>query len=242
MRESPEALELRRKRADLAALELSLIDAEEALLTRQAAVERFAAEYGLRTTALFATRDALRVRLAEKTLRRNPTPEAASALARAQEDLRQSSDQAVASSSRGSAPASVELRKAYREAALLLHPDLASSEAERARRTAAMVELNDAFQLGDMVAIQRLVASRAHSPEEIDGAGDAADLVRAIRKISQVSARLEQIAEERAALDAEPIAALYEEQLSRAGPPSVIDEVALSLEREVARLERAVVK
>ena len=45
----------------------------------------------------------------------------------------------------------------YREAAKALHPDLATTDEGRRRRTAAMAALNDAYERGDEEAMRRIM-------------------------------------------------------------------------------------
>lgn len=86
-----------------------------------------------------------------------------------------------------------DLKKLYREVAKRLHPDFASTDEERARRTILMAEANRAYQEGDEAALRRLLENAIDTPDEIVGEGIAFDLVRLIRKIAQVQKRVAEV-------------------------------------------------
>jgi hypothetical protein len=74
-----------------------------------------------------------------------------------------------------------------------MHPDLATDEAEKARRERFMVELNKAYADGDEERVRAILREWEASPESVKGEGTGADLVRTIRKIAQVEGRLRAI-------------------------------------------------
>ena len=88
---------------------------------------------------------------------------------------------------------SENLKKLYREVAKLIHPDLATDEEERLRRQQLMAEANRAYEEGDEERLRAILQEWESSPESVKGAGTIADLVRVIRKISQVEERLRTI-------------------------------------------------
>jgi hypothetical protein len=100
------------------------------------------------------------------------------------------------------APVSDEAKRLFRQLARLIHPDLAGDAAERERRTNLMVAANDAYEQGDVAALERLLADWHASPEAVTGSGAAADLERTIRRIAQVEASIARIDEELAELEA----------------------------------------
>jgi hypothetical protein len=59
-----------------------------------------------------------------------------------------------------------------------------------------MADLNDAYSRGDEEAIRSILRDWHLSPEEVQGDGPGAELVRVIRKIAQVQKRLRIIATE----------------------------------------------
>ena len=79
------------------------------------------------------------------------------------------------------------------EAAKRLHPDLATDPVERERRTRLMAEANRAYEEGDVARLQAILDEWESSPESVKGEGPGAELVRVIRKIAQIEARLHTI-------------------------------------------------
>jgi len=65
-----------------------------------------------------------------------------------------------------------------------------------------MVAANDAYEQGDVAALERLLADWHASPEAVTGSGALADLERTLRKIIQAEASMARIEEELAELEA----------------------------------------
>jgi hypothetical protein len=100
------------------------------------------------------------------------------------------------------APVSDDAKRLFRQLARLIHPDLAGDQRERERRTNLMVAANDAYEQGDVAALERLLEDWQASPEAVTGDGAAAELERTLRRIAQVEARMRGIDEELAELEA----------------------------------------
>ena len=100
------------------------------------------------------------------------------------------------------APVSEEAKRLFRQLARLIHPDLAADPQERERRTNLMVAANDAYEQGDVAALERLLGDWHASPEAVTGSGTAAELERTLRRITQVEASMRRIDEELAELEA----------------------------------------
>ena len=100
------------------------------------------------------------------------------------------------------APVSDEAKRLFRQLARLIHPDLAGDAAERERRPNLRVAANDAYEQGDVAALERLLADWHASPEAVTGSGAAAELERTLRRIAQVEASITRIDEELAELEA----------------------------------------
>lgn len=88
---------------------------------------------------------------------------------------------------------SEDLKKLYREVAKSVHPDLANDEEDRGRRQRLMAEANQAYEEGDEALLEAILREWETSPESVKGEGVGADLVRVIRKITQVKERLKVI-------------------------------------------------
>ncbi len=72
----------------------------------------------------------------------------------------------------------------------MIHPDLALDQGERDRRHVLMARLNDAYADGDQNLLNKLVEEYRDSPDLVRGDSVGDQLVRVIRQISQVAARL----------------------------------------------------
>jgi hypothetical protein len=76
-----------------------------------------------------------------------------------------------------------------------MHPDRATTESERLRRTALMAEVNRAYEMGDLKTIEKLILKFGQDPESITGDDTASRIVRAIRRIAQLLRRLGEVKE-----------------------------------------------
>src|SRR5215207_8184505 len=95
-----------------------------------------------------------------------------------------------------------DAKRLFRQLARLIHPDLAGDPEERERRTNLMVAANDAYEQGDVAALERMLADWHASPEAVTGSGAAAELERTLRRIAQAEASMRKIDEELAELEA----------------------------------------
>ncbi|NLE60657.1 MAG: molecular chaperone DnaJ [Planctomycetes bacterium] len=193
----PEDEELQRKKAELARLETELAERELELATLEAELRSFERTYLVRVGRRYAELDQLEAQIAEATAREHPQNEPARVEAEKARSRAAESADAVAdaedTASRGDFKPSDTLKKLYREAAKAMHPDLATDEAEKARRERFMVELNKAYADGDEERVRAILREWEASPESVKGEGTGADLVRTIRKIAQVESRLRAI-------------------------------------------------
>ena len=81
-----------------------------------------------------------------------------------------------------------ELKQAFRQAAKLMHPDRATTDAERDRRNIIMAKVNVAYAKGDLAAIEKLIIEFGQDPEAITGGDIASRLVKTIRRIAHTAA------------------------------------------------------
>jgi hypothetical protein len=95
-----------------------------------------------------------------------------------------------------------DAKRLFRQLARLIHPDLAGDARERERRTNLMVAANDAYEQGDVAALERMLEGWHASPEAVTGNGAMAELERTLRRIAQVEASMRRIDEEMAELEA----------------------------------------
>ena len=95
-----------------------------------------------------------------------------------------------------------DAKRLFRQLARLIHPDLAGDAIERERRTNLMVAANDAYEQGDLAALERMLADWHASPEAVTGSGAAAELERTLRRIAQAEASMRTIDQELTELEA----------------------------------------
>jgi hypothetical protein len=100
-------------------------------------------------------------------------------------------------------------KRLFRRLARRIHPDLASSAAERERRTQLMMAANRAYEQGDVERLRELLEDWEHGPDAVVGVGPEADLERLGRRIEQVRKRLAAIGTELGEVEASHMGSLY---------------------------------
>lgn len=189
----PEEQELYRLAAEQAELEEQVAQAELALEIAKIDTERFRHRYYEAVGRLYAELDELDAQLAyERMLRAPGDPVAQTQAQTAQARAEKSAEEAGLVGTRPEPPpdTSAELKQLYRKATRLMHPDRATTESERLRRTELMSRVNRAYERGDMRAIEKLIMDFGHDPEAIEGEDVASRIVKTIRRIAQLRRRL----------------------------------------------------
>jgi hypothetical protein len=85
------------------------------------------------------------------------------------------------------------IKELYKTAAKRLHPDLARDDADWRIRDRLMADVNLAYEQGDEAKLLEILEEYDSSPDTVVGSDVAAELVRAIRRISLVRKRIQQI-------------------------------------------------
>lgn len=190
---TPEERELEKKQAELAALEADLVQRELDLATLRAELADFERRY-LRTVGiLYAELDEIEAQIAEAEARGRPSDSKAQEQAARARAQAQESSETTRLIAEPKPKASENLKKLFREVAKRIHPDLASNDADRARRQALMAEVNLAYENGDETKLRSILADWETSPDTVEGEGVGAELIRVIRKIAQIQKRLADI-------------------------------------------------
>jgi hypothetical protein len=195
---SPEEIEFEKKRRKLERLKDRLADREEEMAELRAELEQTEANYTMEVGRFYAALDEIEAQIAEEELKLVPDDEE---IKRKVEELRRRAEESAA----GLAEANChnkfnptpEAKKAYHNLARMIHPDLAIDEAERERRHTLMAKLNDAYADGDQNLLNKLVEEYRDSPDLVRGDSIGDRLVRVIRQISQVAARLRELKSEK---------------------------------------------
>lgn len=198
----PEEQELARLEAEQTELESQVSSAELALETDRVEIARFQHRYYQTVGRLYAQLDELDAQIANALVAESPDDIAAQGQAQAaQEQARKSAEEAGLIEAQPIPPViTPDLELAYRQAAKLMHPDRATTEPERLRRTVLMAQVNRAYEIGDQEAIEKLIVEFGQDPEAIAGADVASRIVKAIRRIAQLRRRSKEIEGETKAL------------------------------------------
>jgi hypothetical protein len=202
---SPEEIELNKKRMLLDRLKDRLADREEEMAELRAELEQFEAQYTMDVGRLYADLDEIDAQIAEEEVKLNPEDEQ---IKRKAEEARRRAEESAAQADEENWQActfkwqpTAEAKKAYHKLARRIHPDLALDAEERERRHELMAKLNDAYSAGDQNLLNKLVEDYRDSPELIKGDSIGDELVRSIRQISQVKARLRELREDKISLE-----------------------------------------
>jgi regulator of replication initiation timing len=197
---APEEIELNKKRAVLERLKDRLATSEEEMTDLRAELEQFEAQYTMQVGRLYADLDEIEAQIAEEEFKLVPDDEEikkkADELRRRAEESAKRAAEALEHGSDKWEP-TTEAKKAYHSLARTIHPDLALDPKEKERRHGLMAQLNEAYSAGDQIKLNKLVDEFRNSPDLIKGDSVGDDLVRAIRQISQVKMRLEQLRDEK---------------------------------------------
>jgi len=194
----PEDEELGRKRQELASLQSELADRELYIATLRAELAAFERRYLRIVGARYAELDEINAQIAERISQRCERDQQAQSVARqarAQANESRATVEADASEPITALP-SQELKSLYRQVAKTVHPDLSFDAVDRRLRQRLMAEANRAYEMGDVDRLKRILEEYDSCPEAVRGEGVGAELVRVIRKITQVRRRLTEIEDE----------------------------------------------
>jgi hypothetical protein len=192
----PEDQELARKLAEQKTLEGELTERELRTANLRAELGAFERRYLHFVGSRYAELDELKALIAERLAKEQPGNERvqqAAKDARARADETKSAAGERAESAPGMFEASPEMKRLYRTVAKRIHPDLTSDRDDRAKRQQLMAEANEAYERGDETQLVKILTSYECSPEAVEGEGPGAELVRVIRRISQMRSRLAEI-------------------------------------------------
>lgn len=202
---APEEIELNKKRALLDRLKDCLANREEAMADLRAELEQFEARYTMEVGRYYAELDEIEARIAEEEVKLNPEDEE---IKKRAEEARRRAEESAAEAHEANWEGctfkwqpTVEAKKAYHKLARLIHPDLALDADERGRRHELMAKLNDAYSAGDQNLLNKLVEEYRDSPDLVKGDSIGDQLVRAIRQIAQVKARLKELRDARLTIE-----------------------------------------
>jgi len=195
----PEEQELKRLEADQEELEEQVTSAELMLETTKTETAQFQHRYYQTVGRLYAQLDELDATIAK--IEAGISPDDAIAQTHAKEAEQQAKNSAEEAGIIEALPApppviTPELKLVFRNAAKLMHPDRATTDHERLRRSDLMAQVNLAYECGDQKAIEKLVSEYGQDPEAITGGDVASRIVKAIRRIAQLRRRMDETKQE----------------------------------------------
>lgn len=206
----PEEQELSRLDTEQAELEERVTSAELTLETSKTEIAQFQHRYHQTVGWLYAQLDELDAQISRVQAGLSPDDAAAQAQAQAAEQqAKASAEEAGLIEAQPTPPPVItpELKLAFRQAAKLMHPDRATTEPERLRRTVLMAQVNLAYERGNQQAIEKLIKEYGQDPEAITGGDVASRIVKSIRRIAQLRRRMEEVERE---MDAMQQTEIYE--------------------------------
>jgi hypothetical protein len=193
----PEEQELFRKREEQTALEIELAERELRAANLRAELGAFERRYLHEVGVRYAQLDELKAQIAERAASGQPEADRAQQAAREARARADETKSAAQEEENAPAPksfkASPEMKRLYREVAKRIHPDLTSDRDERSRRQLLMAKANKAYEAGDESQLNKILNAYEASPETVQGEGPGAELIRVIRRISQVRGRIAEI-------------------------------------------------
>lgn len=197
--QTPEEIELNKKRRVLDRLKDRLADREEEMADLRGELEQFEAQYKMEVGRLYAELDEIEAQIAEEEFKLVPDDEE---IKKKAEELRRRAEESAAENENAEECGfkwnpTPEAKKAYHNLARIIHPDLALDPEEKERRHGLMAKLNEAYSAGDQNQLNKLVEDFKNSPETVSGDSVGDDLVRAIRQIAQIRSRLIELREEK---------------------------------------------
>jgi len=199
--------ELTRLVSDQAKLAEQVISAELELETAKTETAQFQRRYYEMVGRFYAQLDELDAQIANAQAGLSPDDAAAQIHAQAaQEQARKSAEEAGLIEAQPPPPLVItpQLKQAFRRAAMMMHPDRATTEPERLRRHGLMIKVNLAYERGDQQAIEKLVLEFIQDPEmqEIEDPELIADqgvelkILKIIRRTGQLRRRMDEIQQE----------------------------------------------
>lgn len=197
--QTPEEIELGKKQRVLDRLKDRLADREEEMVDLRGELERFEARYKMEVGRLYADLDEIEAQIAEEEYKLVPDDEE---IKKKAEELRKRAEESAANNENAEACSfkwnpTPEAKRAYHDLARVIHPDLALDPKEKEKRHGLMARLNEAYSAGDQTLLNKLVEDFKNSPDTVKGDSIGDDLVRAIRQMAQIKARLKELKDEK---------------------------------------------
>ncbi len=195
----PEEQELNRLESEQAILEDKVANAELTLETIKVETALFECHYYQMVGRLYVELDQLVAQIARAEAGLDiDNVDAQTKANEAKQQAKESAEEAGLTEKQPVPPSEItpELKQTFRQAAKLMHPDRATTDAERVRRNEIMAQVNVAYAQGDKAAIEKLIVEFGQDPEAITGDDVAARLIKTIRRLAQLRHRIAEAEQE----------------------------------------------
>lgn len=189
--EQPGERELHEARREVEALEAQFAQVELDLASVTAALEAFGIRHDRRIGPVLAELTRLEALIARLLADLNPNDaERQEQASEAEHTAQQSQDHADQARSDDGKPPTVapdeNLKRLYKQAAKLFHPDLARDDADRRARTAAMADANVAFTAADSQHLQAIIDAWETGHPAPDASADHAQELARLRRRAEL--------------------------------------------------------
>lgn len=225
--------EIRQAEQELAEVEALLVEAELELATLKQHVGDFAKLYRHKCEGLCDELDSLKARIAALRTRHRRTSWDKEQSAYRKRPSHTDEEETSPPVDEPAFVPSECLKKLYRDAARLFHPDLSNGDDDdHAWRTQMMQQVNAAYAAGDSEALKRLLLQRRVLKKQGITADDALTTIRA--KLARLRARLNEVLRERRSLETSDLGQLYlQAQKSALSHADFVRDLAVSLRAEI---------
>jgi hypothetical protein len=189
---SPEDREILESRERLRALQACATELDIELATLRMELGSFERRYVEIVGRRYAELDAIEAEIAELIARRDPENRNLADRARAARKQERVSREATERTHTAPVrpPPDPDVKRLFREVAKRIHPDLATGEADRARREQLMRAANLAYEAGDAARLQEILREYETDPTRIGKDAAVGERVRLRRAIAEVEQRI----------------------------------------------------
>lgn len=242
--DTPEQLELSKRRIDIDVLQTEVAQKELDFVTLRAELQAFRIVYYKKVGGLYSERDELKAKIAlllasldaDKSSLIDDAIEAAEQAKATEQELNEQGDEWNDNGVESSFKPTSELKAAYRQAAKLMHPDRANDEKEQAYRNVMMAKANIAYESMDLDALVKLVLE--FKAESEIGTGVGRELILLIRQESKLRERMIEIDGEIVGLCSDSLMLLRKKvEVAEQEGRNLLNELAIKLNSEIVNLK-----
>jgi len=236
---NPEERELERKVNELKQYEHDLVEKETEYETLKLQLNQFEREYLRIIGTRMATLDGIEATILEikarfATKNKKAKVEASKARERAEESSRIFDDDDIMDETIPRFEPTEDLKKLYRDAAKMMHPDLTTDTEEKERRHIIMIEIIAAYKSGDAEKLQKLIREWQDNPDSVKGEDIGSRIIWFVRKIAQVQNRIDELDEEILSFKSSDLYVLWqraEDIKSRGG--NLLEDIASEYDQKI---------